>query len=209
MAMKFNVPLIIAFALCATCAGSIADPAERTSTSADQRSVNVTVYNDGNALVHDRRRIRLDAGVNRIAWRGVSATMDPTTAILESLDPRIPVAVLEQNFDYNVLDQESLLHAYVGKYVTVVHPPAFTGDRPHRERAKILTADNGIVLQYAHRVETQLDGYIEYPSVPASLRDRPTLTMDIQSPSAANANLDLRYLASGLSWDVDYVATLS
>lgn len=186
-----------------------ANPIERTSTQSDQRSINVTVYNDGNALVHDQRRIWLNAGVNRIAWRDVSATMDATSAIVDALNPRAQVSVLEQNFDYDVLGQDSILHAYVGKDVTVVHPPKFKGDRPHRERAKLLTADNGIVLQYRDRVETFLDGYIDFPGIPSSLRDQPTLTLDLQSPVAAMRDLDLRYLATGLSWHVDYVASLA
>jgi hypothetical protein len=186
-----------------------AEVRERTTTLADQQLVNLTVYNGGTALVHDRRRVYLDAGLNRIAWRDVSAGMDPTSAILDSLTPSSHVSVLEQNFDYDVLGQDSLLRKYVGHQVIVVHPARFTGERDWREGARILSVDNGIVLQYRNRIETALDGYIEFPSIPKSLRDRPTLALDIQSGRSGPHELDLQYLSGGLSWHVDYVGTLS
>ncbi len=59
-----------------------ADSGERTTALADQSAVYVTAYNGGLALVHDRRRVALTEGMNRIAWRDVSANMDPTSALL-------------------------------------------------------------------------------------------------------------------------------
>lgn len=179
------------------------------TTLRDQRAINVTIYNDGNALVHDERTVPLQTGLNRIAWRDVSASMDPTSALLDAAQSGAGISVLEQNFNYDVLNGDSLLHKYLGHWVTVVHPPKFAGERARRERAKILSLDNGIVLQYADRVETQLNGYIDFPSIPSSLRDRPTLTLDVVSQRGGRQNLDLRYLTTGMSWNVNYVATLS
>jgi len=188
---------------------SIAAPRERASTAADSQSVNLTIYNDGNALIHDTRRVDLDIGFNRIAWRDVSASMDPTSAILDTPGSTSRISVLEQDFNYDVLGQDSLLRNYVGKQVTIVHPARFAGERDQRETARVLTVDNGIVLQYRDRIETALIGYVEFPSIPKSLRDRPTLTLDVQSDRGGSQELDLQYLTSGLSWHVDYVGTLS
>jgi hypothetical protein len=207
--MKRNLFVIIAltFSLRPVCA--TADLPERTSTLADQQAVNVTIYNNDAALVHDRRRVALRAGVNRIAWRDVSAGMDATSAILDSSESSAQVSVLEQNFNYDVLGQEALLQKYIGYEVIVVHPAKFAGERDRREHAKILSYSNGdIVLQYADRIETRLDGYIVFPSVPKSLRDRPTLTLDLETARVGPQLLDLRYLTSGLSWSVAYVGTL-
>jgi hypothetical protein len=201
--------VVILFALLPTVAPilSSADVTERPSTLADRQSVNLTIYNDGTALIHDRRRVALDAGLNRIAWRDVSANMQPESAILDSLDKE-PVSVLEQNFDYDVLNQDSLLHKYVGQEVTIVH--TFRSSlRPERERARILSVDNGIVLQYADRIETNLNGYIEFPSIPKNLRDQPTLILDVQSDAGGTRDLDLRYLSGGMSWSANYVGTLN
>ncbi|HEX8806408.1 MAG TPA: DUF4139 domain-containing protein [Candidatus Aquilonibacter sp.] len=207
--MKRNLLILITCTFSLVPAFAPADVPERTSTLADQQAVNVTIYNNDTALVHDRRRVALSAGINHIAWRDVSASMDATSAILDA-DGSSRVSVLEQNFDYDVLGQDALLRKYVGYNVIVVHPARFAGERDRRERAKILSYDNGdIVLQYADRVETRIDGYIVFPRIPQSLRDRPTLTLDLQSARVGPQQLDLRYLTSGLSWNVAYVGTLS
>jgi hypothetical protein len=135
--------------------------------------------------------------------------MEPASAIVDPLESSTRISVVEQNFNYDVLDQDSLLRNYVGRQVIIVHPARFAGERERRESARILSVDNGIVLQYRDRIETALDGYIEYPSIPGTLRDRPTLTLDVESDRSGPRVLDLQYLSGGLTWHVDYVGTLS
>ena len=45
--------------------------------------------------------------------------------------------------------------------------------------------------------------------MPANLRDRPTLLIDLHAGQAGTQTVDLAYLTSGLSWQADYVATLA
>ncbi|MBC5816579.1 MAG: DUF4139 domain-containing protein, partial [Candidatus Eremiobacteraeota bacterium] len=192
-----------------TTAPAHAAPAERASTVSDRELVNLTIYNGTMSLVHDRRNVSLSSGINRIAWRDVSAIMDPTSALLEDLSSHNRVDVLEQNFNFDVLDPAALLQKSIGREVTIVHEPRFAGERETREQARILSATNGIVLQYKDRIETQLRGYIIYPEIPSSLRDQPTLTLEIQSEHGARQTLDLSYMTGGLSWHADYVGTLA
>jgi hypothetical protein len=189
-------------------AGS-ADPGERLSTLADQERLNVTIYNGSLALVHDRRRVALEAGDNRIAWRDVSGQLDGTSAILEDLTAPGGVSVSEQNFDFDLLDAKSLLAKYVGRRVTVVHDKPVAG-RPASETATVLADNDGVVLQYADRIETGLvDSHIAFPALPPDLRDRPTLVLDIASEKAGTPDLDLSYITGGLGWHADYVGVVS
>lgn len=181
---------------------------ERTSTVADRELVNLTVYNGGMALVHDRRRITLDAGLNRLAWRDVSAQMDATSALLDAQGGGA-VSVLEQNFDFDLLDPSALLNRYVGKAVTVVHDPQFAGERETRESARVLSTNGGIVLQYADRIETSVRGHIVFPASPKNFRDKPTLVLDLDSTQAGSQTVDLSYITTGLSWRADYVGQLA
>jgi hypothetical protein len=186
-----------------------ADPVERTSTAVDRENVNLTIYNGGMALVHDRRRVSVDAGTSRIAWRDVSADIDATSAILEDLTTPGGVAVVEQNFDFDLLKPATLLAKYVGRPVTVVHEKPLPG-KPASETATLLSDNDGIVLRYADRIETGLyDSHIVFASIPPNLRDVPTLVLDLQSAAAATADLDLSYLTGGLGWHADYVGVLS
>jgi hypothetical protein len=207
--MKRVHTVLIALALFALPALGAAQSPEHVSSLGDRQSVNVTVYNGGTALVHDRRRISLKAGLNRLAWRDVSAEMDESSVLLKPLGSIDDLSVLEQNFDFDLLDPSALLNRYVGKIVTVVHPPEFAGQKETRERARLLSTNGGIVLQYADRIETQLRGYIVYPSAPANFRDRPTLVLDLDSAMSGPQTLDLSYLTNGMSWRADYVGAMS
>jgi len=187
-----------------------ADPGEHVSSLGDQQLVNVTIYNGSMALVHDRRRVALAAGDNRIAWRDVSANMDATSAILSDLTAPGAANVVEQNFNFDLLKPSTVLDKYVGRQVIVVHPYASKGD-PHRETATLLSDNEGVVLQYADRVETSLGtwSYIVFPAIPSDLRDRSTLVLDVNSEHAGPQTLDLAYLTGGLAWHADYVGVVA
>jgi hypothetical protein len=74
--MKRTFLLIFALFAVVLSSNSQAATVERSSTIAQRRLVNVTVYNGGTGLIHDRRRVTLNEGLNRLAWRDVSASMD-------------------------------------------------------------------------------------------------------------------------------------
>jgi hypothetical protein len=186
-----------------------ADPGERISSLADQRRVNVTIYNSDLALVHDRRSVKLLQGENRIAWRDVSANLDGTSSLIQSLTSPGAVALLEQNFNFDLLKPSALLEKAVGQTVIVVHNHSLAG-QPARENAKLLSTNEGIILQYADRIETSLeDSYIVYASLPPGLRDRPTLVLNLGSAKTSTQDLDLSYLTSGLGWHAEYVGQVS
>jgi len=187
---------------------------ERRSTAADQTALAVTIYNGDLALVKDARRVKLGSGENLLAWREVSARMQPETALLRSLDGR-RLTLLEQNFDFDLLTPKKLLEKSVGGPVRVIRTQPVTGVE-YAEHASVLATNDGVVLQFADRVETGIPGRIAFSSVPADLRDHPTLSMLFRTDAPASAyqggsehGLELSYLTGGLTWKADYVAELS
>lgn len=209
MLLRASLAVLFATILCAAPQRITAVSPERASTTASRLFLNLTVYNGGMALVHDRRVVRLDEGPNRIAWRDVSAQMDPTSAIFEPIGGENHIAVREQNFDYDLLDSETLLRKYVGREVTVVHEARFAGERDRRETARILSVDGGIILQYRDGIETGVRGHIVFPDAGGAFRDRPTLVVDLDSERAASQVLDLSYVTNGMSWRADYIGIVS
>jgi hypothetical protein len=174
---------------------------------ADARTaLSVTVYNDGQALVRDTRRLPLHAGQNRIAWCDVAASMRPETTSLRALGGDL--AMLEQNYEFDLLTPAALLRRYVGKQVTVVHTNPASGAETS-ERATVLAANDGVVLRYSDRIETGGAGRIVYGDVPATLRDRPTLSLLLGSAQGGKQEAELMYLANQISWKVDYIASLN
>ena len=206
--MTKNV-LAAVLALAAGHAALAADPAETVSRGEDRESVAVTIYNDDLALIRETRKVPLNAGINRIALRDVSARIMPQTATLVARGDAV-LQLLEQNFDYDLLSGEALLAKNVGKRVTTIRTNPATGEET-REDATVLADNNGVVLQYADRIETGLPANVRlaFHDVPANLRDRPTLTVDLTSDKAGEQSVDLAYLSQGLGWKADYVASLA
>ena len=172
MSKRIGIYILLLFTALPVCA------AEIVSTLADQEEVAVTIYNDDLALVRDRRQVTLSNGELSLALREVSARIRPETALLRSLSRTKGLTVLEQNFDFDLLTPGKLLEKYVGKEVQVVRTHPQTG-ADQAEKAQVLAANEGIVLKVGDRIETGLPGRLIFPAVPANLRDRPTLVVDL------------------------------
>jgi hypothetical protein len=201
--MKNTVFAVAAALLCLPCSLP-AFSAEYTTTLADQQGVSVTIYNRDLALIKDRRTISLPAGQNILAFREVSAKIRPETALLSGGD----LDVLEQNFEFDLLTPQALLEKYVGQEVTVIRTHPTTGEET-RQQGKVLSANNGVVLQLGDHLETGVPGRLVFDHVPENLRDRPTLTMLADSGTDRPQQVELSYLTGGLGWQADYVAELN
>lgn len=178
------------------------------SPQSDQASIAVTIYNEDLALVKDNRKLKLNNGLSALSFRDVSAQIKPETALLRSLLPNTSLQVLEQNFDFDLLSPQTLLEKFVGQQVTLIKTNPTTGAETE-EAATVLSAQNGVVLKVGNRIETDIPGRIAYPNVPGQLRDRPTLTTQVQYKGAEQSNVELSYLTGGLQWKADYVAELN
>ncbi len=199
-------PIAAALLFAATLVQAAEPAREIASTAADREAVAVTVYNDDLALVKERRKVDLPAGLARLSLREVSAQMRPETALLRAASGPA-FTLVEQNFDFDLLTPQKLLEKYVGRQVTVIRPHP-TSDAERRETATVLAAGEGTVLRFADRIETGVPGRLAFDSVPANLRDRPTLSVLLEAAGGKQA-VELSYLTGGLAWKADYVANLS
>jgi hypothetical protein len=195
-----------ALALAAPLAGS-AQAAPLRSTLDDQNALAVTVYNGELALVKDTRELTLPAGESVLELRDVSAQIRPETALLRVAKGG-PIALLEQNFDFDLLTPAKLLEKYVGREVRVVRTHPTTG-ADSTETATVLAAGEGVVLKIGDRIETGVPGRLVFDAVPDNLRDRPTLAVTVDGDGAGARALELSYLTGGLTWQADYVAELA
>jgi len=118
------------------------------------------------------------------------------------------LAVLEQNFDFDLLTPRKLLEKYVGKEVQLVRTHPETGEDRY-ETAQVLAANDGVVLKIGDRIETGVPGRLVFPDVPENLRDRPTLVVALDNEKADSQTIELSYLTGGLGWQADYVAELN
>ncbi len=170
-----------------------------------QGDVHVTIYNNNLALVQDARTLNLNAGRSRQEFPDVSAQIRPETVTLAGPG----IAIVEQNFDYDLLSPDKLMEKAVGQVVTIVRTNPANGSET-REQAKVLAANGGIVLQIGSRIEVLRDDglpvRVVFDKVPDNLRARPTLSVTIDAAQGGNIPTRLSYLTPGLGWTSDYVA---
>src|SRR5262249_44146266 len=95
-----------------------APAADQSTSLADQTDLNLTVYNSNIALVRDVRQLSLPNGTFRLKLMDIAATVNPATVHFRSLNEPEKLGVIEQNYEYDLLEPAKLLHKYVGKEVT-------------------------------------------------------------------------------------------
>jgi len=205
---KAVVTVATTSALMLTISQATAVEAELRTTLEDQQSVAVTIYNENLALVKDTRKIKLDKGQQQLAFRGVSARMRPETAMLRNTDNPSGLRILEQNFDFDLLTPQKMLEKYVGKTIRIARMNPATGVE-NIEEAVVLSTNGGTVVRMGDRIETNPGGRFIFDTVPANLRDKPTLSIQLQQNKSGTDDVELSYLTGGLSWKADYVAELS
>src|SRR5260370_41121432 len=144
---------------------------DQSTSLNDQIDLNVTVYNSNIALIRDVRNLTIPAGAFRLKFMDIAATVNPATVHFRSLNDPEKLGVIEQNYEYDLLEPAKLLHKYVGKEVTLV-PSYQENSTTKREEinATLLSDTNGPVWQVGNDIVTWIfaDAY-RSPEVPANL----------------------------------------
>ena len=149
----------------------------QSTTLGDQTDLNVTVYNSNIALVRDVRQLTLPSGAFSLKFADIAATVNPATVHFRSLTEPDKLGVIEQNYEYDLLEPAKLLNKYVGKEVTLVRTFRENGELKHEDvKATLLADNNGPVWKIGNDIVTGVyaEGY-RFPEVPANLFERPTL----------------------------------
>ncbi|WP_411340461.1 DUF4139 domain-containing protein [Sphingopyxis sp. J-6] len=170
-----------------------------------QGDLAVTIYNGGQSLVQDIRQIAFPAGRSRQEFPDVSAQIRPQTVSFAADG----TAIVEQNFDYDLLSPDALMQKAVGETVTLLRINPATGAET-RERAKVLAVNGGVVLQIGPRIEILRDDGLPvrviFDKIPPNLRVKPTLSITVESKGSGTRPATLSYLTNGLGWSADYVS---
>ncbi|HET9267315.1 MAG TPA: DUF4139 domain-containing protein [Vicinamibacterales bacterium] len=174
-----------------------------TSTLDDQSELALTVYNSDLALVRDVRTLQLPRGAFDLKFMDIAATVNPATVHFRSLSEPSRVSVLEQNYEYDLLEPEKLLRKYVGRDVTLVRNGIET-------TARLLSYNNAPVWQIDGEIVTGLHAdHMRFPELPGNLFARPTLIWSLQNEGTTRHRVEAAYLATRLSWNADYVLTVA
>jgi hypothetical protein len=169
--------------------------------------VSVTVYNSDLALVRDVRQLSLPPGESLLRFMDIAASINPATVHFRSITEPTKLGVLEQNYEYDLLDPNKLLQKYVGREVTLVRAKLDSGTTQYEEvKATLLSLNGAPVWKIGNEIITGMSyESIRFPQLPDNLYERPTLLWTLQNSGARQHKVEASYLTSNLSWSADYV----
>jgi hypothetical protein len=177
---------------------------ESLSTSReDQKRIALTIYNTNLGLVKDQRELQLPIGTVELKFMDVASQIIPASVYIKSLVKSDSLQVLEQNYEYDLLNPQKLMDKYVGKEVKFYATPEVLGT------ATLLSNNNGPIFKIGDNITTRQPGELIFPGIPENLISKPTLVWLLENTLSSLQEVEASYLTKGISWRADYVLTLN
>lgn len=174
----------------------------------DQVSISVAVYNNNLALVHEIRRVEIPSYEGELNFLDIPAHIIPESVVVRSMDNEKEFSIVEQNYEYDLLNQDSLLDAYVGKKIKIVDWNKYK-DRKEVTEAVLLSNRGGQVYKIGNEIFIGHPGYKVLPGLLEGLTEKPTLKWLYKSNGGQGLyDLNVCYLTKNMSWKSDYILIL-
>ncbi|MCM8822354.1 MAG: DUF4139 domain-containing protein [Candidatus Omnitrophica bacterium] len=173
----------------------------------EKKEMSITVYNHNFALVRDVRTIELKEGLNVIKCFDIAAQIEPASVSFKSLTAPDKCAVLEQNFEYDIVNTEKLLKKYIDRKIKIITKDnnPYSGYLSSYDRDHLVIAEN-IGNGPVYMITRENIRNIEFPQLPEGLITKPTLVWNISNEKAGKHLVELGYITQGINWQADYVA---
>ncbi len=173
--------------------------------SAQDREIAITVYNNDLGVVKDVRKLDLARGVFELKYQDVAATIDPTSVHFKSLTAPDKVTILEQNYEFDLVNSDKIAERYLDEQISVhlKNGEKVTGTLLSHEGGNLIlqTKDSAVKLISGSNIVN-----IDFPKLPEGLITRPTLVWSINNEKTGTHRTEVSYLASRIKWHAEYVA---
>jgi len=186
-------------------------PSSYAATISDMKGqigVQITVYNNNLGLIKDTRKVFLPLGQGELRFMDVASHIMPVTVHAKSLNYAEAFTILEQNYEYDLMNADKLLDKYVGKKIKLLDFNKIQ-DRKEVVEAILLSNNKGQIYKIHDEIYLGHPGYKVLPKIPENLIAKPTLTWLFQNNSKEAHQLEVSYLTNNISWRADYVLLLN
>ena len=158
----------------------------------------------GYAIVKQERDMTLSGPRSEVRFTGVAAFIDPTTVSFTSLTDPAGTKVIEQNYQFDLVDQAKLMERYIDRQITVEQ---IVGSKIETVTGKLLSSGGGAITLLGadggvHVLRTYNN--VIYPDLPGGLITRPTLMWDIFTKKPGSHRARVSYETAGITWWADY-----
>ncbi|OHB71175.1 MAG: hypothetical protein A2W23_10340, partial [Planctomycetes bacterium RBG_16_43_13] len=156
----------------------------------------------GYAVIKEWRKIDLKKGENVIKFQDVASTIDATTVHFKSLTDPEGTTVIEQNYEYDLVNADKILRKYIDKEITIQRGAEVI-------KGTLLSFDGG---QMVMKVDDEREpiriinrgGDMKFGALPGGLITKPTLVWLLDAEKGGEHLAKVTYQASNISWNADY-----
>ncbi len=175
--------------------------------SLNAQNLSLTIYNENRALVREKRILSLKSGTSTISFTNVASRIDPTSVHFKSLTSPEKLTILEQNYEYDLVNADKIMRKYLGENIRLVTKKGEVFD------GKLLTASGSNIVIQDENGEIKIirgDGveHFDFPELPEGLITRPTLVWLIENQGPGSQQTEISYLTGGINWHAEYVAVV-
>ena len=174
--------------------------------------VGLTIYNDDFAVVREARSMKFEKGQNTMRFTDVASAIDPTSVKFTCLSSPGAVSVLEQNYEYDLVNAESLLKRYIDKQVIVALKGSGSDSRKSVEGTLLAAVGSDLIVKSGNGIEViGRDGVeeIALKELPEDLVTRPTLVWLTDAQKGGEQLCEVTYTTGAIGWKADYTAILN
>jgi hypothetical protein len=156
----------------------------------------ITIYSAGLAIVSQEKNVTLDHSGNvKLMYTDVPSKVD-LSSVSMLFDHN--VTLYSQKYAYDVVNYQSLLRRYVGKYVLYIDEK---GDK--KQKKAILLATDPIIIKDVKSGIIFTPYKVFFENIPEDMAVTPSLFWDLHT-DAEELTIKLEYLTDAISWKSDY-----
>ncbi|ARN56314.1 DUF4139 domain-containing protein [Sedimentisphaera salicampi] len=171
----------------------------------------LTIYNDNLGVVKEVRDIEFEKGTSRVEFTDVAETIDPTSVSFRPME-EAEISLLEQNYEYDLVDPYKLLEKYIGKKITLF-VQRDENVAPVRDEYELLAfKGNDFVVRSrsgVHILNRDLIKGVRFGKEQGDMLTKPTLVWLADSDKDQTIPCQVAYMASRISWKANYSMILS
>jgi len=173
--------------------------------------VSITIYNQDFGVVKERRLLELSEGRQTVKFTNIAAQIDATSVHFSSLTDPAGTRVVEQNFEFDLVSADKLMHKYIDRKISVITQDGgqINGFLMSYDRNQIVLAKDrkGNEPQIIPRARNVKD--VRFPTLPEGLLTKPTLVWTIQAKKPGKHLIKIAYITSKVNWHAEYTAIAS
>lgn len=175
--------------------------------TAEEKTI-VTVYNSNLGVVSETRSMDFTKGTGQVAVQDVPTAIDATSVTFELVNSDQSIAILEQNYAYDLVSPDQIYRRYIDKQIELIDKDGklYSGTLLSVANGSVTLSDEngGIKIILLGNIAE-----VNFPVLPDGLITKPTLFWRYISDVEGKVEGTMTYQTSGINWSAEYVGILN